>query len=136
MKGKKPKLLLVQPTTVHLDGTPHKTRWRLIMGLMIPLMAGLTPDDYDVTLFGRLLLIEKATLPKRNIHCVEIVGVSHTDAGSESLTRGSFRSPFDLHERTGVWPIERKEVNRSDSLDVGKSLQLANGLFEEVNRLA
>src|SRR5260370_24781895 len=50
MKGKKPKLLLVQPTTVHLDGTPHKTRWRLIMGLMVPLMAGLTPDDYDVTL--------------------------------------------------------------------------------------
>jgi radical SAM superfamily enzyme YgiQ (UPF0313 family) len=47
---KKPRLLLVQPTTVHLDGTPHKTRWRLIMGLMIPLMAGLTPDDFDVTL--------------------------------------------------------------------------------------
>ena len=42
---KKPRILLVQPTTVHLDGTPHKTRWRLIMGLMIPLMAGLTPDD-------------------------------------------------------------------------------------------
>jgi hypothetical protein len=39
MKGKKPRILLVQPTTVHLDGTPHKTRWRLIMGLMIPLMA-------------------------------------------------------------------------------------------------
>jgi radical SAM superfamily enzyme YgiQ (UPF0313 family) len=50
MNGKKPRILLVQPTTVHLDGTPHKTRWRLIMGLMIPLMAGLTPDDYDVTL--------------------------------------------------------------------------------------
>ncbi|MGA9725056.1 MAG: hypothetical protein WBQ86_21550, partial [Candidatus Binatus sp.] len=50
MNGKKPKILLVQPTTVHLDGTPHKTRWRLIMGLMIPLMAGLTPDEYDVTL--------------------------------------------------------------------------------------
>ena len=49
MNGKKPRILLVQPTTVHLDGTPHKTRWRLIMGLMIPLMAGLTPDDYDVT---------------------------------------------------------------------------------------
>ena len=48
--NKKPRLLLVQPTTVHLDGTPHKTRWRLIMGLMIPLMAGLTPDDFDVTL--------------------------------------------------------------------------------------
>src|SRR5712672_1453517 len=48
--NKKPKILLVQPTTVHLDGTPHKTRWRLIMGLMIPLMAGLTPDDFDVTL--------------------------------------------------------------------------------------
>jgi len=48
--NKKPKILLVQPTTVHLDGTPHKTRWRLIMGLMVPLMAGLTPDDYDVTL--------------------------------------------------------------------------------------
>ncbi len=47
---KKPRILLVQPTTVHLDGTPHKTRWRLIMGLMIPLMAGLTPDDFDVTL--------------------------------------------------------------------------------------
>jgi hypothetical protein len=47
---KKPRLLLVQPTTVHLDGTPHKTRWRLIMGLMIPLMGGLTPDEYDVTL--------------------------------------------------------------------------------------
>ena len=47
---KKPRILLVQPTTIHLDGTPHKTRWRLIMGLMIPLMAGLTPDDYDVTL--------------------------------------------------------------------------------------
>src|SRR5215475_6032736 len=50
MTGKKPKILLVQPTTVHLDGTPHKSRWRLIMGLMIPLMAGLTPDEYDVTL--------------------------------------------------------------------------------------
>jgi radical SAM superfamily enzyme YgiQ (UPF0313 family) len=50
MNGKKPRILLVQPTTVHLDGTPHKTRWRLIMGLMIPLMAGLTPDEYDVTL--------------------------------------------------------------------------------------
>ena len=37
---RKPRVLLVQPTTVHLDGTPHKTRWRLIMGLMIPLMAG------------------------------------------------------------------------------------------------
>ena len=47
---KKPRILLVQPTTVHLDGTPHKTRWRLIMGLMIPLMAGLTPPEYDVTL--------------------------------------------------------------------------------------
>ena len=47
---KKPRILLVQPTTVHLDGTPHKSRWRLIMGLMIPLMAGLTPDEYDVTL--------------------------------------------------------------------------------------
>src|SRR5258708_1174130 len=46
---KKPRILLIQPTTIHLDGTPHKTRWRLIMGLMIPLMAGLTPDDYDVT---------------------------------------------------------------------------------------
>src|SRR5580698_4663179 len=42
---------MVQPTTVHLDGTPHKTRWRLIMGLMIPLMAGLTPDDFDVFFF-------------------------------------------------------------------------------------
>ena len=30
--------------------TPHKTRWRLIMGLMIPLMAALTPDDYEVAL--------------------------------------------------------------------------------------
>ena len=48
--NEKPRILLVQPTTVHLDGTPHKTRWRLIMGLMIPLMAGLTPDDFDVTL--------------------------------------------------------------------------------------
>ena len=48
--NRKPKILLVQPTTVHLDGTPHKTRWRLIMGLMIPLMGGLTPDEYDVTL--------------------------------------------------------------------------------------
>jgi radical SAM superfamily enzyme YgiQ (UPF0313 family) len=47
---KKPKILLVQPTTVHLDGTPHKTRRRLIIGLMIPLMAGLTPAEYDVTL--------------------------------------------------------------------------------------
>ena len=47
---KKPRILLVQPTTIHLDGTPHKTRWRLIMGLMIPLLAGLTPDDFDVTL--------------------------------------------------------------------------------------
>ncbi|MBV8451053.1 MAG: B12-binding domain-containing radical SAM protein, partial [Deltaproteobacteria bacterium] len=47
---RKPRILLVQPTTVHLDGTPHKTRWRLIMGLMIPLMAGLTPSEYDVTL--------------------------------------------------------------------------------------
>ena len=47
---KKPRILLIQPTTVHLDGTPHKTRWRLIMGLMIPLVAGLTPDDFDVTL--------------------------------------------------------------------------------------
>ena len=44
------RILLVQPTTIHLDGTPHKTRWRLIMGLMIPLLAGLTPDDFDVTL--------------------------------------------------------------------------------------
>ncbi len=48
--NKKPRILLVQPTTVHLDGTPHKTRWRLIMGLMIPLIAGLTPEDFDVTL--------------------------------------------------------------------------------------
>src|SRR5437899_7081403 len=47
---KKPRILLIQPTAVHLDGTPHKTRWRLIMGLMIPLMAGLTPDDFDVAL--------------------------------------------------------------------------------------
>jgi radical SAM superfamily enzyme YgiQ (UPF0313 family) len=47
---RKPRILLVQPTTVHLDRTPHKTRWRLIIGLMIPLMAGLTPPDYDVTL--------------------------------------------------------------------------------------
>ncbi len=47
---KKPRILLIQPTTIHLDGTPHKTRWRLIMGLMIPLMAGLTPSEYDVTL--------------------------------------------------------------------------------------
>ncbi|MGH8013313.1 MAG: B12-binding domain-containing radical SAM protein [Candidatus Binataceae bacterium] len=47
---KKPRILLIQPTTIHLDGTPHKTRWRLIMGLMIPLMAGLTPPEYDVTL--------------------------------------------------------------------------------------
>ena len=31
--NKKPRILLVQPTTIHLDGTPHKTRWRLIMGL-------------------------------------------------------------------------------------------------------
>jgi len=42
---KKPRILLVQPTTIHLDGTPHKTRWRLIMGLMIPLLAGLTPEE-------------------------------------------------------------------------------------------
>ncbi len=48
--NRKPRILLIQPTTVHLDGTPHKTRWRLIMGLMIPLVAGLTPDDFDVTL--------------------------------------------------------------------------------------
>jgi radical SAM superfamily enzyme YgiQ (UPF0313 family) len=47
---RKPRILLIQPTTVHLDGTPHKTRWRLIMGLMIPLVAGLTPSDFDVTL--------------------------------------------------------------------------------------
>src|SRR5262249_20335676 len=46
----KPRILLVQPTTVHLDYTPHKTRWRLIMGLMIPLLAALTPSEYDVTL--------------------------------------------------------------------------------------
>jgi radical SAM superfamily enzyme YgiQ (UPF0313 family) len=46
----KPRILLIQPTTVHLDRTPHKTRRRLIIGLMLPLMAGLTPPEYDVTL--------------------------------------------------------------------------------------
>jgi radical SAM superfamily enzyme YgiQ (UPF0313 family) len=46
----KPRILLIQPTTVHLDGSPHKTKWRLIIGLMIPLVAALTPDDFEVVL--------------------------------------------------------------------------------------
>src|SRR6202011_2155921 len=58
----KPRILLVQPTTIHLDGTPHKTRWRLIMGLMIPLLAGLPPDDFDVT------LCDERLGPGRNDH--------------------------------------------------------------------
>jgi radical SAM superfamily enzyme YgiQ (UPF0313 family) len=48
--SKKPRILVIQPTTVHLDHTPLKTRHRLIMGLMLPLMAALTPQEYDVTL--------------------------------------------------------------------------------------
>jgi len=48
--NRKPRILLIQPTTVHLDFTPLKSKRRLIMGLMLPLMAALTPPEYDVTL--------------------------------------------------------------------------------------
>jgi radical SAM superfamily enzyme YgiQ (UPF0313 family) len=48
VRGKRMKILLVQPTTIHLDGTPLKSKRRFIMGLMMPLMAGLTPPDVEV----------------------------------------------------------------------------------------
>ncbi|MFQ5664838.1 MAG: B12-binding domain-containing radical SAM protein [Candidatus Binatia bacterium] len=50
VRGKRMRVLLVQPTTVHLDHTPLKSRRRFIMGLMTPLIAGLTPPDVDVEL--------------------------------------------------------------------------------------
>ncbi len=50
IRGKRMRILLVQPTTVHLDGRPLKSRRRFIMGLMLPLLAGLTPAEVDVEL--------------------------------------------------------------------------------------
>lgn len=48
LHGRRMKVLLVQPTTIHLDGRPLKSKRRFIMGLMLPLLAGLTPPDIDV----------------------------------------------------------------------------------------
>jgi len=48
LRGNRMKVLLVQPTTVHLDGRPLKSKRRFIMGLMMPLLAGLTPPEVEV----------------------------------------------------------------------------------------
>ena len=44
------KILLIQPTTCHQDGTPYKSKGRWIMGLTLPYLAGLTPKGIDVEL--------------------------------------------------------------------------------------
>ena len=44
------KILLIQPTTCHPDGTPYKSKGRWIMGLTLPYLAGLTPKGIDVEL--------------------------------------------------------------------------------------
>ncbi|HJV66108.1 MAG TPA: radical SAM protein [Geomonas sp.] len=44
------KILLIQPTTSHADGTPYKSKSRWMMGLTLPYLAGLTPKGIDVRL--------------------------------------------------------------------------------------
>ncbi len=44
------KILLIQPTTCHPDGTPYKSKTRWIMGLTLPYLAGLTPKGIEVEL--------------------------------------------------------------------------------------
>ena len=71
-------------------------------------------DDDDVALIGSLLRSEKTTLPKRNLHCREIVRVSYAHSGSQPLSRRQFGPAFNINAGARVWPIEREKADRSD----------------------
>lgn len=44
----RPKILMIQPSRLLENGDPYKHKYRWLLGMPLPYLAGLTPKDYDV----------------------------------------------------------------------------------------
>ena len=44
----RPKILMIQPSRLEENGQPYKHKYRWLLGMPLPYLAGLTPRDYDV----------------------------------------------------------------------------------------
>jgi radical SAM superfamily enzyme YgiQ (UPF0313 family) len=65
-----PKLLLIQPTTIAADGKLNRSSRQWVLGLTLPYLAALTPDDWDVQ------IVDERLEPVRLQEQCDLVGIS------------------------------------------------------------